>query len=114
MHDMDKSLRVLQRRKLGWSGRRVEGREAVSRRVALLRVRVCVCMLRHFLPVSSRLLRVRGLHAGAGGAALSSHPKITTHPSVVPRETDPRWEGKCSPPPSTTPILYYITCINCI
>ena len=24
----------------------------------------------------------------------ASHPKITTHPSVVSRETDPRWQGE--------------------
>ena len=27
--------------------------------------------------------------------AASSHPRITTHPSVVPRDKDPRWEGVC-------------------
>ena len=27
-------------------------------------------------------------------AGSSTHPRITTHYSIVPRENDPRWEGK--------------------
>ena len=75
----------------------------------------CVYVLRHALPVSGKLLKGRGLHAGAGGAVLGSHPKITTHPSVVPRETDPRWEGKHSPSSLSTSLythIYYNTCIQ--
>ena len=34
-----------------------------------------------------------GLHSGVGVAA---HMKITTHPSVNPRERDERWEGVAS------------------
>ena len=36
--------------------------------------------------------RVSRLHSGVGVAA---HVKITTHPSVNPRECDDRWEGQC-------------------
>ena len=30
----------------------------------------------------------------SGKAALTAHPKITTHPSIISRENDPRWEGE--------------------
>ena len=34
----------------------------------------------------------RLLHSGK--AVMAAHPRITTHPSIVPRENDPRWEGE--------------------
>ena len=36
----------------------------------------------------------RPLHTATTTLSGASHPKITTHPSVVSRETDPRWEGE--------------------
>lgn len=45
----------------------------------------------YLLPVRFRVSRGRGLHTGV---VLAAHPKITTHPSVVPRENDSRWKGK--------------------
>lgn len=43
-------------------------------------------------PCSSTVPAVfRSFHAGVG---VASHPKITTHPSLNPREEDERWRGK--------------------
>ena len=42
-------------------------------------------------PAAGRLGR-RVLHTTSRSLA-STHPRITTHPSVVPRDKDPRWEG---------------------
>ena len=51
-------------------------------------------------------------------AAASHHPKITTHYSVVPRDSDPRWTGRYSrgynPIASSTAVhLYVCMCIWC-
>ena len=42
---------------------------------------------------SLRGLTRRLLHTSVA-AGSSTHPRITTHYSVVPRENNPRWEGK--------------------
>lgn len=36
----------------------------------------------------------RPLHTATASLSGAGHPKITTHPSVVSRENDPRWEGE--------------------